>query len=306
MKETWKDEFYYIRSRIDMVPPDNRIQDYIDLYLSTGDEKYLTWFLYNYEKQLNVRIMGIVQRYGMVGHFLDLKMVYVDAIYMATRKYDPSRGVPFLKFKEYFCMNQLHEYMRVMLPGYTVPSEHEYRQLRYIMRLYNENGRKNDEESIRKIADKLNVSERLVIDVLMGGVRNERKSNLFIQYGEDTVDETKISSDVTFDNAMNPERNMILTIRRKDVMRAFEKLRPKDRNVLAERLGFCEKCYSLKEKADLEDIRKEQGYYSISAVDSRFHAAVGRLRKKLEDFGYLLPGQEVYEDDDSWELNNSI
>lgn len=68
----WQKELYIYR--LSPAPPKkDDLQEYIDLYLAEKEEKYLSWFLHYYEPTLNTTVMGIVQRYSMFGHFLDIK-----------------------------------------------------------------------------------------------------------------------------------------------------------------------------------------------------------------------------------------
>jgi hypothetical protein len=69
--------------------------------------------------------------------------------------------------------NEIHEYIRQMRTGLTVPSDNKYRTLRQIMKLYGEYGYST--ETIRKISKEVNLSvngeEKRVIleDVLQNG-----------------------------------------------------------------------------------------------------------------------------------------
>ena len=58
----------------------------------------------------------------MYGHFVDLKQAYVMDMMKALRRYDISRGVPFLVYKELPAMNEVHAYIRTMRAGNTVQS----------------------------------------------------------------------------------------------------------------------------------------------------------------------------------------
>ena len=50
----------------------------------------------------------------MYGHFVDLKQAYVMGMMEALQRYDISRGVPFLVFKELPAMNAVHTYTTPM------------------------------------------------------------------------------------------------------------------------------------------------------------------------------------------------
>ena len=53
----------------------------------------------------------------MYGHFLDIKQAYVIGMLKALQDYDISRGVPFIVYKEYAAMREVHEYIRTMRTG---------------------------------------------------------------------------------------------------------------------------------------------------------------------------------------------
>ena len=72
----------------------------------------------------------------MVGHFLDIKQAYIIGMLKALQDYDPNRGVPFIAYKEYAAMREVHEYIRTMRTGFTVQSNDEYLRLRKAMRLF--------------------------------------------------------------------------------------------------------------------------------------------------------------------------
>ena len=77
----------------------------------------------------------------------------------AIQNYDISRGVPFIVYKEYAAMREVHEYIRSMRTGFTIQSNDEYLRLRKAMRLYCEFGSKNDDATIEKIAEAIGTSK---------------------------------------------------------------------------------------------------------------------------------------------------
>lgn len=124
MKE-WQKELYIYR--LSPAPPKkDDLQEYIELYLAEKDEKYLSWFLHYYESTLNTTVMGIVQRYAMFGHFLDIKEACVLGILRALEKYNPNCGTPFITYKTRIMWEEIHNYIRTMRTGFTVQSDDEY------------------------------------------------------------------------------------------------------------------------------------------------------------------------------------
>ena len=123
MKE-WEKELQIYT--LNPAPPRKRdLQEYIVLYLAENNETYFSWFLHYYERTVNDKAIGIVQDYAMYGHFLDIKQAYITGMYKALMDYDLSRNVPFVVFKEYAAMREVHDYIRTMR-GLTVQSSDEY------------------------------------------------------------------------------------------------------------------------------------------------------------------------------------
>ena len=108
--------------RLEQTPPKyENYQEYFERYFAEKDEKYISWFLHYYEKELNTKARGFVNEYAMYGHFVDLKQAFVMGMMEALQRYDISLGVPFLNYKKFYAMNAVHTYIRTMRTGYTVP-----------------------------------------------------------------------------------------------------------------------------------------------------------------------------------------
>ena len=170
MKE-WQKELYIYR--LSPAPPKkDDLQEYIDLYLAEKDETYLSWFLHYYEPTLNTTVMGIVQRYSMFGHFLDIKEACVLGILRALEEYPKDCETPFITYKTRIMWEEIHSYIRTMRTGFTVQSDDEYRNLRNIMRLYTAYNSKGDPYTIKKISDEVGLSEKTVKEILRSGFHN--------------------------------------------------------------------------------------------------------------------------------------
>mgnify|MGYP003419331514 CR=1 FL=1 len=134
--------------RLEQTPPKyENYQEYFERYFAEKDETYLAWFLHYYEKELNTKARGFVNEYAMYGHFVDLKQAYVMGMMEALQRYDISRGVPFLVFKELPAMNAVHTYIRTMRTGYTVQSSYADENLRKVMRKFAEHEYRCDEDT---------------------------------------------------------------------------------------------------------------------------------------------------------------
>lgn len=167
MNEWQKDLEIY---RLNPAPPKKHdLQEYIVLYLIEKTETYFSWFLHYYESTVNNKAISIVQDYAMYGHFLDIKQAYVTGMCKALMEYDLSRNVPFVVFKGYAAMREVHDYIRTMR-GLTVQSNDEYLRLRKVMRLYQKYGQKNDEATINKISAELEEKPELIKELITAGI----------------------------------------------------------------------------------------------------------------------------------------
>ena len=182
MKE-WEKELH-IYCLTPAPPKENDLQKYILNYLAQKEDKYISWFLHCYERTLNEKAMAIVQDYAMYGHFLDIKQAYVIGMLKALQDYDISRGVPFIVYKEYAAMREVHEYIRSMRTGFTIQSYDEYLRLRKAMRLYREFGNKSDDATLEKIAEAIGSSKEDAAEIIRCGMQNMQFVEYYHQYAD--------------------------------------------------------------------------------------------------------------------------
>ncbi len=189
MKE-WQKELY--QYRLSPTPPKKDLQEYIDIYLAEKEEYYLSCFLHYYEPILNTTVMGIVQRYSMYGHFLDLKEACILGILRALESYDPQSKVPFVTYKTRIMWEEIHNYIRTMRTGFTVQSEHEYLNLRNIMHLYTLYQNKSDPQTIQEIAQEVGISEKTTKEILQSGLHNLQFIDFYRSYADEETEEYRI------------------------------------------------------------------------------------------------------------------
>ena len=220
MKEWEKELIIY---RLTPAPPkENDLQKYILNYLAEKNDKYISWFLHYYERTLNEKAMAIVQDYAMYGHFLDIKQAYVIGMLKALQGYDPERGVPFIVYKEYAAMREVHEYIRSMRTGFTVQSYDEYLRLRKAMRLYREFGNKSDDATMEKIAEAIGTSKEDAAEIIRCGMQNMQFVEYYRQYADEDSEESR--EEVAHDSSSEPDKIFINLERTEAVMMAFENL----------------------------------------------------------------------------------
>ncbi len=218
MKE-WEKELQIYR--LDPAPPKkNDLQKYIALYCAEKDEIYLSWFLHYYEHTLNDKAMSIVQDYAMYGHFLDTKQAYITGMFKALKEYDISRKVPFIVYKEYAAMREVHDYIRTMR-GLTVQSHDEYFRLRKVMRLFGQYGQKCDDATIQRIADEVNEKPDLIKELISAGLRNTQFIDFYRQYGDEDSEEGR--EEIAADGTSETEKLYFRIEQANAVMDAFER-----------------------------------------------------------------------------------
>lgn len=286
--------------RLDPAPPKyESYQTYFDLYFAEKDEKYLSWFLHYYENELNTKARGFVNEYAMYGHFLDLKQAFVMGMMEALQRYDISRGVPFLVFKELPAMNAVHTYIRTMRTGYSVQSSYADEQLRKVMWQYAEHGYRYDEETIAAISNETGISAKNVEEILQGGLLNMSITDFYRHCGDEDSEESM--EEVAADGTSQTEELYFRMEKAEEVMAAFEALNYRERAIVADHLGFCRDCYATYyyDTDDLDDDGKpkrkprikvpfielavEHSLASPDTADKTYRRALAKMRQKLSE-----------------------
>ena len=296
MKE-WEKELYIYR--LTPAPPkETDLQKYISNYLSQKDDKYISWFLHYYERTLNEKAMAIVQDYAMYGHFLDIKQAYVIGLLKALEDYDPERGIPFIVYKEYAAMREVHEYIRSMRTGFSIQSYDEYLRLRKAMRLYREFGNKSDDATMEKIAEAIGTSKEDAAEIIRSGIQNMQFVDFYRQYADEDSEESR--EEVAHDGSSEPDKIFFNLERTEAVMTAFENLNYRERAMVSAHLGFCMECYATHfyDENDLDeygkparkpipkeafiDIAIDHGLASPDTADKTYRKALGKMKKELK------------------------
>ena len=284
--------------RLEQAPPKyENYQEYFDRYFAEHDETYLAWFLHYYEKELNTKARGFVTEYAMYGHFVDLKQAYVMGMMEALQRYDISRGVPFLVFKELPAMNAVHTYIRTMRTGYTVQSSYADKQLREVMWQYAQYGYRCDEDTIAAIAEETQISPKNVEEILMGGLLNMNMTDFYRHYGDEDSEESM--EEVAADGTSQTEELYFRIEKADKVMSTFESLNYRERAIVADHLGFCRECYAThyydendrdsdgkpkrkpRRKVPFVELAVEHGLASPDTADKTYRRALEKMRKAL-------------------------
>ena len=284
--------------RLEQTPPKyENYQEYFERYFAEKDETYLARFLHYYEKELNTKARGFVNEYAMYGHFVDLKQAYVMGMMEALQRYDISRGVPFLVFKELPAMNAVHTYIRTMRTGYTVQSSYADKQLREVMWQYAQYGYRCDEDIIDAIAEETKIAPKNVEEILMGGLLNMNRTDFYRNYGDEDSEESM--EEVAADGTSQTEELYLRMENAEKVMSTFESLNYRERAIVAEHLGFCRDCYAThyydendldsdgkpkrkpRRKVPFIELAVEHGLASPDTADRTYRRALEKMRKAL-------------------------
>ena len=299
MKEWEKELEIY---RLTPAPPkENDLQKYILNYLAEKDDKYISWFLHYYEKTINDKAFSIVQDYAMYGHFVDIKQAYVIGLLKSLQDYNPARGVPFIGYKEYAAMREVHEYIRTMRTGFTIQSNDEYLRLRKAMRLFREYGGKADDDTIKKVADNIGTSTEDAAEIIRCGMQNMQFVDYYRQYADEDSEESR--EEIAHDSFAEPDKLFFKLERAEAIMAEFEKLNYRERAMVSAHLGFCMECYATHyyDDDDLDedgkptrkplpgeafiDIAIDHGLASPDTADKTYRKALDKMKAELKKQG---------------------
>ena len=280
MKE-WQKELY--QYRLSPTPPKKDLQEYIDLYLAEKEEQYLSWFLHYYEPILNTTVMGIVQRYSMYGHFLDLKEACILGILRALETYNPQSKVPFITYKTRIMWEEIHNYIRTMRTGFTVQSEYEYRNLRNIMRLYAMYQNKSDPQTVKRIASEVGLSEKTTAEIFRSAFHNLQFVDFYHKYADEETEESR--EDVTCDHTTDPYYVLIQKEQSDAIFSAFYSLTYREQEVIRSHLGFCPTCHSTQspkfKPQTFQEIAIRNELTSAQATENIYHKAIAKMKSML-------------------------
>ncbi len=282
MKE-WEEELY--RYRLQPAPEKKPLQEYIELYLDTGEALWLAAFLHYYEPRLNNLSMGYVQEYAMPGHFADIKSACVFGLLQALQGYEKEKG-PFVPYARYEIKRAVDDYIRTVRTGFTVPTDKEYYLLRTAMRLYAEHDYKTDDETVAMIAKKIHRKPERVRDILRGGLQNMQFTDFYRTYEDDDGEES--AEDVTCDLSSEPGAMFFRDEQAADLYEAFQALDYRERDMLSKRLGFCPECFATRdkngkplEKWTYTDLMLQYGLSSPDTVEKTCKKALEKMKTHI-------------------------
>ena len=282
---------------LDPAPPKLPPQEYIDLYFSEKEDKYLSWYLHDREPVLNKLAQDTCQRYGLPEHFADIKQTAVCGILTALQKYNPAAGAPFVAFQKQFISDCIEDYIRTAQSGVVTMTVDTYPVMKRIMAIYHRNGDDSSDGGIQTIADEVRMDAKTVKRYIAIGALNERRADFYQCYDEDGEESTE---DVTVDTASQPDKLYFRAVLYTALYEAFDSLTYREQRTVAKHLGFCNTCWSTKmavlingeveyrpiKPMPFEATSPPASRKSDKASERAFYTAIEKMRKYIEEDAY--------------------
>lgn len=236
--------------RITPPPPKWELQEYIRLFVETGNDKYFYWFLHYYEPQMNYLAKEYRKTYKMEEHFADIKQAMAYGLCKALVNYDISKS-PFFPYANRYMEREAHNYIRTMRTGYSVQSEFEYARLRKAMAIYKDLGGEFTEETIAQVATQIGESYEKTKSIIEGGILTENYTD--VQSNDE--DDAGTTDFLLPDSLLNPESIYFKQELYDKLYEAYDSLEYTEKIMLAQHLGFCPECFSnhYADKTDLDE-----------------------------------------------------
>ena len=236
--------------RITPPPPKWDLQEFIRLYVQTGNDKYFYWFLHYYEPQMNYLAKDYRKTYKMEEHFADIKQAIAFGLCKALVNYDISKS-PFSPYANRYMEREAYNYIRTMRTGYSIKSEFEYARLRKAMVIYKDLGGEYTEETLLQVAEKIGESYEKTKSIIEGGILTDNYTD--VQSNDE--DDTGTTDFLLPDSSLNPENIYFKQELYDKLYEAYDSLEYTEKIMLAQHLGFCPECFSTRyaDKNDLDE-----------------------------------------------------
>ena len=272
--------------RITPPPPKWELQEYIRLFVETGNDKYFYWFLHYYEPQMNYLAKEYRKTYKMEEHFADIKQAMAYGLCKALVNYDISKS-PFFPYANRYMEREAHTYIRTMRTGYSVQSDFEYARLRKVMDIFNHSGGEFTEETISQVAAQIGESYDKTKSIIEGGILTEN----YVDVQSNDEDDEQTTDFLLPDSSLNPENIYFKQELYDKLYEAYDSLEYTEKIMLAQHLGFCPECFSnhYADKTDLDengkpkkkfikplpytDIATDHGFSDADTAKKEFSAA---------------------------------
>lgn len=276
--DRWERSMFQIRNAPEKLP---EWQDYF-VRIKQGEDLFPV-FLHHYEPVLNSIAEKYISRYGLDGHFADVKMVYVETLLAELEHYDLTSGVNYLTFIKRKLDAALHAYTMVNLKGFSETSETYYYQLRKAAYICHN---KPYEDAVTEICSQLSMTEKTALWLL----EQVYAIDTFQWYGgaenEDEQDDIPVGIDLLGHcRKLQPETALIHKETVAMLHRAFWMLDYKEQDIVSRHLGFYKTCFRPLFENTFEELADLYQYTTADGVMRFYHRTLDKLRLLLEQEG---------------------
>ena len=265
-------------------------QDYIDLVKNNGDENTFLVFLHYYEPTINSKVESFVNRYGLHGHFADVKMAYVEALWERLQEYPPDCKIPFLKYVKQATTDAMNSYASLNLKGFSISQDKQYYRLRTAAYIYKTVCQEDVEQAVPIICDQLHVTEKTARRLL----DEVRVLDTFLWYAQQSEEKSAEFHDtLSGEDVMGllkphlPEPALLRKETRKCIRNAFHKLGYRDQDIESRHLGFYKVCFRPLFSVSFEELADIHQFSTADGVRKAYKRALEKMRKQLEEWGVL-------------------
>ena len=265
-------------------------QEYIDLVKHDGDENAFLVFLHYYEPTINGKVESFVNRYGLHGHFADVKLAYVEALWERLQEYPPDCKIPFLKYVKQATTDAMNSYAALNLKGFSISQDKQYYRLRTAAYIYKTICLEDVEQAVLMICGQLHVTEKTARRLL----DEVRVLDTFLWYDQQNEEKTAEFHDtLSGQDVMGllkpylPEPALLRKETRKYIRVAFHKLGYRDQDIVSRHLGFYKVCFRPLFSVSFEELADIHQFSTADGVRKAYKRTLEKMRKQLEEWSVL-------------------
>ena len=275
--------------RINPAPEKLTLDEYIQLYQTTGEDYYFHAFLHYYEPSLNRRTMRFCYNYWVEHLFLDVKQTIVTTLFEYADKYDTEKSVPFLAYTSLMVREAVHDMIRINGGVHSIANASHYRRLRKVnyLHYFNRDQGMTDYQSAQMIAEELNMTVSKVFAMIAEGkcFRDfeslaERQRDLSDEDAPDVYDKYDKG-----DRTADPGEVVPNALFMDEIVDAIEELSYKQQQILYLSSGIsCLPCGRICNRKTYAGLANSFELYSESTVEKQRKQAIRKMRER---FAYI-------------------
>lgn len=265
-------------------------QNYIDLVKNNGDDNAFLVFLHFYEPTINGKVEFFVNRYALHGHFADVKMAYVEALWERLQEYPPDCKIPFLKYVKQATTDAMNSYAALNLKGFSTSQDKQYYRLRTAAYIYKTVCQEDVEQAVPMICEQLHVTEKTARRLL----DEVRVLDTFLWYDQQNEEKlAEFHDTLSGEDVMGllkphlPEPALLRKETRKYIRDAFHELGYRDQDIVSRHLGFYKVCFRPLFSVSFEELADIHQFSTADGVRKAYKRALEKIRKQLEEWGVL-------------------